>query len=164
MKSQPSSQLIDHWTDSMAAHLPFARMHRSDVQQLARAATERYVPPDGVLLEPQASVPTGLIFLRQGVAVRRRPGVAGSQAGFEVETGSLLPVAALMAQRPVTSTYTAMGDCFCLVIPWPVARDLMVRSPVWADFLNQRMLALVEASRQRWQQEYAVASTAAAKP
>ena len=153
MKSQPSSQLIDHWTDSMAAHLPFARMHRSDVQQLARAATERYVPPDGVLLEPQESVPTGLIFLRQGVAVRRRPGEAGSQAGFEVETGSLLPVAALMAQRPVTSTYTAMGDCFCLVIPWPVARDLMVRSPVWADFLNQRMLALVEASRQRWQQE-----------
>lgn len=153
MKPQPSSQLIDHWTDSLAAHLPFARMDRSDVQQLACAATERYIPPDGVLLEPQAGVPTGLIFLRQGRAVGRRLGGAGSDPGFEVETGNLLPVAALMAQRPVTSTYTALEDCFCLVIPWPVARNLMARSPVWADFLNQRMLAFVEASRQRWQQE-----------
>lgn len=153
MQVQPSAQLIDHWRRSLAAHLPFARMEYAHVEHLARAAYERYFPPESVLLEPQASVPEALIFLRQGRAVGRRVSTAESDPGFEVETGSLLPVAALMAQRPVRSTYTALEDCFCLFIPWPVARDLMSRSAIWADFLNQRMLAFVEASRQRWQQQ-----------
>jgi CBS domain-containing protein len=151
MRAQPSKPLIEHWTDSLAAHLPFARMDRSHVQSLVRVASERYFPPEATVLGPQDGVPQSLIFLRQGRLVGRRSGVA--DAGFEVEAGGLLPVAALMAQRAVSSTYTALEDCFCLCIPWPAARDLMRDSPVWADFLNQRMLAFVEASRQRWQQE-----------
>lgn len=156
MQAQPSTQLIDHWTRSLAAHLPFARMERAHVEQLARAASERYFPPEGVLLKPESGIPDALIFLRQGRVVGRRMSSAESDPGFEVETGSLMPVAALMAQRPVSSTYTAMEDCFCLFISWPVARDLMARSVIWADFLNQRMLAFVEASRQRWQQQLQV--------
>ncbi len=153
MPAQPSAQLIDLWVRSLAVHLPFARMELAHVEQLARAACERYFAPEAVLLKPEAGVPDTLIFLRQGRAVGRRVSGAESDPGFEVETGSLLPVAALMAQRPVSSTYTALEDCFCLFIPWPVARDLMARSAIWADFLNQRMLAFVEASRQRWQQQ-----------
>jgi mannosyltransferase len=34
-----------------------------------------------------------------------------------------------------------------------VARELMNASVVWADFLNQRMLAFLETSRQRWRHE-----------
>lgn len=153
MQAQPSTQLIKHWRRSLAAHLPFARMATEHVEQLARAASERYFPPDSVLLKPEAGTPDALIFLRQGRVVGRRASSAPSDPGFEVETGSLLPVAALLAQRPVSSTYTAVEDCFCLFIPWPVARDLMSRCPIWADFLDQRMLAFVEASRQRWQQQ-----------
>lgn len=153
MQAQPSAQLIDHWRRSLAVHLPFARMEPDHVEQLARAACERYFAPEAVLLKPEAGIPDALIFLRQGRAVGRRVTGDESDPGFEVEAGSLLPVAALLAQRPVTSSYSALEDCFCLFIPWPVARDLMAQSAIWADFLNQRTLALVDISRQRWRQE-----------
>ena len=152
--SQPASRhLLEHWVACLAAHIPFSRMDRSQVEQLAGAATERYFPPDAVVLAPATDVPAQLIFLRQGRLLGRRAGRTQSDDVFELEAGSLLPVAALLAQRPVTGTYTALEDCFCLFIPWSVARELMNASPVWADFLNQRMLAFLDASRQRWQHE-----------
>ena len=152
--SQPASRhLLEHWVACLAAHIPFARMDRWQLEQLASAATERYFPPDAVVLAPSADVPAQLIFLRQGRLLGRRAGRTESDDAFELDAGSLLPVAALLAQRPVTGTYTALEDCFCLFIPWSVARDLMNASVVWADFLNQRMLAFLETSRQRWRHE-----------
>jgi CBS domain-containing protein len=152
--SQPASRhLLEHWVASLAVHVPFSHMDKWQLEQLASAATERYFPPDATVLAPSADVPTHLIFLRQGRLIGRRAGRTQSDDVFELDAGSLLPVAALLAQRPVTGTYTALGDCFCLFIAWSVARELMDASAVWADFLNQRMLAFLETSRQRWRHE-----------
>jgi len=146
----PSHQLLEHWVASLLAHLPFARMDRAHVQELALAAHERYFAPEAVIVSPTAPL-EHLIFLRQGRVLGRR--ARAVQDAFELEAGSLFPVAALLAGRPVSSTYSALDDCFCLFIPWAAASALMNVSAPWADFLNQRVLAFLEDSRQRWRQE-----------
>ena len=153
MSPQPSLELLEHWVASLAAHRPFARMERGHVQQLALAAHERYFPPDAVIIAPVGRVPEHLIFLREGRVLGQRASPGQAQDAFELDRGSLFPVAALLAGRPLGSTYTALADCFCLFIPWSAASALMASSPSWADFLNQRMLAFLEATRQRWRQE-----------
>ncbi len=69
MQAQPSAQLIDHWRRSLAVHLPFARMEPDHVEQLARAACERY-------FASEAGIPDALIFFaprsRRGAACDRR--------------------------------------------------------------------------------------------
>jgi CBS domain-containing protein len=150
MSAQPSHQLLEHWVASLRAHLPFARMARDHVQQLALAAHERYFAPDAVIASPNAPL-EHLIFLRQGRALGRRARAAHDV--FELEAGGLFPVAALLAGRPASSTYSALDDCFCLFIPWAAASALMGASAPWADFLNQRMLAFLDDSRRRWGQE-----------
>lgn len=150
MSAQPSHQLLEYWVVSLLAHLPFARMERAHVQQLALAAHERYFAPDAVIVSPAAPL-EHLIFLRQGRVLGRQ--ARAVQDAFELEAGSLFPVAALLAGRPVSSTYSALDDCFCLFIPWTAASALMGASAPWADFLNQRMLAFLDESRRRWGQE-----------
>ena len=152
MSAQPSHQLLEHWVASLLAHLPFARMERSHVQQLALAAHERYFAPEAVIVSPAAPI-EHLIFLRQGRALGRRASAVQPHDVFELEAGSLFPVAALLAGRRVSSTYSALDDCFCLFIPWAAASAVMSASAPWADFLNQRMLAFLEDSRRRWRQE-----------
>ena len=152
MSAQPSHQLLEHWVASLLDHLPFARMERSHVQQLALAAYERYFAPEAVIVSPAAPI-EHLIFLRQGRALGRRASAVQPHDVFELEAGSLFPVAALLAGRRVSSTYSALDDCFCLFIPWAAASAVMSASAPWADFLNQRMLAFLEDSRRRWRQE-----------
>ncbi len=125
-------------------------MARAHVQQLALAAHERYFAPDAVIVSPAAPL-EHLIFLRQGRALGRRTRAAHDV--FELEAGSLFPVAALLAGRRVSSSYSALDDCFCLFIPWATASAVMSASAPWADFLNQRMLAFLDDSRRRWGQE-----------
>ena len=152
MSAQPSHQLLEHWVACLLAHLPFARMERSHVQQLALAAHERYFAPEAVIVSPAAPI-EHLIFLRQGRALGRRASAVQPHDVFELDVGSLFPVAALLAGRRVSSTYSALDDCFCLFIPWAAASAVMSASAPWADFLNQRMLAFLEDSRRRWRQE-----------
>ena len=91
MQAQPSAQLIDHWRRSLAVHLPFARMEPDHVEQLARAACERYFAPEAVLLKPEAGIPDALIFLRQGRAVGRRVTGDESDPGLKVGGGKPFP-------------------------------------------------------------------------
>lgn len=149
----PSHQLLEHWVASLLAHLPFARMDRTHVQQLALAAHERYFAPEAVIVSPSATL-EHMVFLRQGRVLGRRADAVPD--AFELEAGSLFPVAALLAGRRVSSTYSALDDCFCLFIPWAAASALMNLSAPWADFLNQGVLAFLEDARQRWRQELQV--------
>lgn len=148
-----SPQLIGHWAACLSAYLPFARMEPEHVEQLAGVATERYFAPDALVVAPGVRPPEHLIFLRQGRLLGRRQAGSEAEEAFELEAGSLLPVAALLAQRPVSSSYTALEDCFCLFIPRAQVLQMMTVSAVWADFLHGRMQALLAASQQRWQQQ-----------
>ena len=150
---QPSHDLVSLQVAQLREQLPFAAMDGPDVAALVVAATQRYYPPDGTILEEGADGSPNLFILLQGQATARqadRPDEAR-----HLEAGELFPLEDLLASQAPTARYTALQDCFCLLIPWPQAESVAQRSRVWAGFLQQRGQVFLEASRQRLREEQA---------
>ena len=149
----PSPSLLAALDAELVRHVPFAYMAPAQRLRFLAAAEQLYFAPDEVLLEPASGPVSHLYAVRLG-------GVHGSQrlgdpSPFELDAGELFPVSAMLAQRAVTATYRARGDTFCLRVPASVVRELIAESPPFADFVNRRMLQLLELS-QRAQQSGAV--------
>ena len=149
----PSPSLLAALDAELVRHVPFAYMAPAQRLRFLAAAEQLYFAPDEVLLEPASGPVSHLYAVRLG-------GVHGSQrlgdpSPFELDAGELFPVSAMLAQRAVTATYRARGDTFCLRVPAAVVRELIAESPPFSDFVNRRMLQLLELS-QRAQQSGAV--------
>lgn len=152
-RSSPSVQLLGHLADELRRHAPFAQMAPADVQAFLEAARQTYYAPGETILQPADGPVRRLLYVRRG-AVNARHGVAElSQGGIHLTQGDIFPADAVVAQRPVSATYEAQEDCFCLEVDAEMARDLARRSPIWADFLVQRVQQLLELSRRALQAE-----------
>jgi len=149
----PSPSLLDNLSDELMRHAPFARMQPEHVRQFVAAAGEVYYAPGEVVLEPAMGPVTGLHLLRQGHITGRR-GVAALAGSLQYEAGELFPVGAMLGARPVSSTYTASDDCFCLLLPAEAARRLAEASAPFADFLQRRALHFFELARQTMRESY----------
>jgi CBS domain-containing protein len=143
----PSPSLIANLRAELARTSPFAQMSAAHVDALLAAASEAYYAPDEVLLAPEHGPVQRLVLVRSGAVTGRREG----QDAFEYEAGDLFPVGAALAERPVTATYTAQGDVFCLLIPVAKVRELSERSAPFADFLNRRVWQFLDDSRRALQ-------------
>ncbi len=153
--THPSSSLIAQLARDLAAHAPFAQMSHSDLHAVVTACDQAYYAPGEVLLEPSSGVVGYLFIVRQGV-VSGVKGMANLSGGaFQFEAGDMFPVSAVLAQRAVTSTYRAVGDCFVLRMPLAQVQQLIERSGPWADFLNRRVQQFLELSRRALQVAYA---------
>ena len=135
------------------AHAPFAQMQPVHVRQFVAAACEDYYAPGEVLLEPAMGPVRSLLLLRRGRVTGRRG--AGPTGSLQYEPGELFPVGALLAARPVRSTYTAQDDCFCLRLPADAVQALARDSTPFADFLERRALHFFELARQALRETYA---------
>jgi CBS domain-containing protein len=153
----PSSSLIASLREALARHPPFSLMAAADVDRWVGASHEVYFAPDEVICQASDGPVDRLYWLKRGRVTGRRglADLVDSGVGFEFEIGDLFPVAAMLASRPVTATYRASEDCFCLVTPAAVVRELAAESPVLADFLNQRVQLLLALSRRAMQTTYA---------
>jgi CBS domain-containing protein len=147
----PSQALIGHLVAELRQFAPFAQMAAEDVETFVRAARQTYHAPGEVLLSPESGPVRRLLLLRRGAVVGRRRGAAGAAGSFQLDAGELFPVGAALAARPVTSVYEALDDCFCLEVDAAVAQSLAARNAVWADFLNRRVLQLLDLSKQALQ-------------
>ena len=58
-------------------------------------------------------------------------------------------------ERPVTLTYVAVGDTFCLLLPRARFNELVQRSEPFASFCRRRLGSLLDLSRQHMQATYA---------
>lgn len=151
--STPSAPLLGHYRTLLQQWAPFMDMPDADVDSFLIRAEQRYLEPGEVLLSPERGPTETLFLIRQG-AIRSEQGPQGAKRVFAYEAGDMLPVAAALARRPVMSTYTAVDDVFVLAIPVAEVEALAQRSPRFSDFLNRRVLALLEKSRQALQQDY----------
>ena len=151
MTMGPSAQLLTYWVQAMQGCEPFASMDPADLQALVRCGRERYAPPEALVIGPEQGVAQQLFWLRQGSVVGYPQGMEDQP--FELEAGSLWPVGALLAGRPVRTRYVARDDCFYFVFPWPEVQQVMARSPVLADHLRQLGLSLLQASDRLLQQQ-----------
>ena len=107
-----------------------------------------YFAPDSVVLEPGAAAPGYLYIVKQGGVLGFDPEQKGlGKPRFRVSVGESFPLGAIMAQRPVTSSYRAAGDTFCFRVSADDLAELLTRSAPFQQFATQRLGSLLALSR-----------------
>ncbi len=152
--SQPSTHLLANLRRELAAHAPFSQMQTAHVERFAAASRLAYFSPDEQILAPSSGAVGHLFWVQQGGVVAHK-GLAETAGGFHYEAGDLFPVGAALGKRPVTATYRADGDTFCLILPVNAMNELAAVSAPFADFLNRRVAQFLELSRRAVQATYA---------
>lgn len=151
----PSPSLLGHFRQQLSRYPPFLQMDAAAVDFFLVHCEQRYYAPGQVLAEPAQGEVTHIFFIREG-SVTRAPGPADAAGGaFEFDAGELFPIGAAVARRAVTATYTATADTFVLALPCAEMSRLSSDSPVFADFLQQRVAGFLELSRRALQAAYA---------
>ena len=145
-----SSSLIGNLRSELLRALPFSQMRADHVDAFLAGASQVCFASGEVVLEP-ANGPVGaLLCICQG-SITGRHGLAETGGPFEYVAGDLFPVGAMLGQRAVSATYTANEDTCCLRLAADRVRHLAEASPPFADFLNGRVMQLLELSRRAMQ-------------
>ena len=159
MSMTPSTSLTGNLRNELMQWPPFAQMAAEHVERFALACSQAYYEPDESVLSPASGAVTHLLLVRRG-SVTGRQGVAAANDGLQYAAGDMFPVGAALAARAVTSTYTSVGDTFCLRLPLAEMRALARDSAPFAEFLNRRVQQFLALSRQALQVAYASQSLA----
>jgi CBS domain-containing protein len=142
-----SHSLVQNLRQQLMQSLPFSKMAQKDVDFFLTSSRESYFAPKEVILSPVDGPPRYLYFIRQGCVSGRRdiPGIA--ETAFLLDAGSLFSIGSAFASRPVSTTYSAVDDCFCLLLPVDAMRQLAFQSIPFSEFLNNRIWGLLQESR-----------------
>jgi len=142
-----SHSLVQNLRQQLMQSLPFSKMAQKDVDFFLRASSEAYFAPKEVILSPADGAPQFLYLIRQGRVSGRRdiPGI--EETAFLLDAGSLFSIGSAFANRPVSTTYSAIDDCFCLLFPVEAMRQLASQSIPFSEFLNNRIWGLLQESR-----------------
>ena len=143
-----SPSLVQNLRQQVMQRLPFSQMAIEDVDFFLTSSSEAYFAPDEVILSPADGPPRDLYLIRQGRVSGKRVNPGLVETVFEMEPGDLFSLSASLAARPVAATYTAVTDCFCLLLPTAALQELLGRSQIFRDFSNNRVWMLLEQSRQ----------------
>lgn len=143
-----SPSLVQNLRQQLMQRLPFSEMAILDVDFFLTSSAEAYYAPSEVILAPADGPPDYLYLIRQGRVSGKRANPGLVETVFEMEPGDLFSVSASLAARPVAATYTAVTDCFCLLLPKAAFQELSSRSQAFRDFTNNRVWMLLEQSRQ----------------
>ena len=142
-----SHSLVQNLRQQLMQSLPFSKMAKKDVDFFLTASSEAYFAPKEVILSPADGIPKFLYLIRQGRVSGRRdiPGI--EETAFLLDAGSLFSIGSAFANRPVSTSYSAVDDCFCLLFPVEAMRQLASQSTPFSEFLNNRIWGLLQESR-----------------
>jgi CBS domain-containing protein len=144
-------------------HVPFSHMKAEDLDFLLANIQVAYFAPGETVLAPTDAVSAHCFIVKQGQVRGLQPAGKGAEherIAFEATAGDCFPVGALLAQRPVSLTYVAVGDTFCLLLPRARFDELIRRSEAFNDFCRRRLGSLLDLSRQQLQATYAAEASA----
>ena len=146
-RPSPSKSLLQNLRQQIMQSLPFSKMAESDVDFFLSQSRESYFAPKEQILAPADGPPEFLYLIRQGRVSGRRdiPGI--EENAFLLDAGSLFSIGSAFANRPVSTVYTAVDDCFCLLFPVSAMRQLQGSSKPFNDFLSNRIWGLLQESR-----------------
>lgn len=144
MSASPSPRLMAQLEAELARHVPFDRMAGEHRRAFVEASEQVYFAPDETVIEPASGAPQHVLFVRSGGIVGER-GYGG--APFAIEAGEMMPLGAALGERAVSGRYRAREDSFCLAIPVERLLELARASPPLQEFLQRRLLKLLELSQ-----------------
>ncbi|MHB1186114.1 DUF294 nucleotidyltransferase-like domain-containing protein [Thiobacillus sp.] len=140
--------------DALRRQAPFAAMGEDEVLWLVQRLSVAYFSRDAVLLEPADTPPDALFIIKQGTV----SGVtADGQTVFQLASGEMFPLGALLAGRGAANRYVAATDTFCYLLAAADFHTLLARSTAFNDFCTRRIASLLEDSQRAVQAEYALA-------
>ena len=158
--AEVANSLIEATVDHLSQFAPFDQMTREHVLWMAQRLTLGYFAKDEVILSPAQADALQFFIIKQGV-VRGEHDVAVAQqasAWLELHEGECFPLGALLASRPVTSTYRASSDVFCYKLSADHFLQLTRLSAAFYDFCTRRIANLLEQSQHIIQAGYSKAS------
>jgi CBS domain-containing protein len=138
------------------AHAPFAQMDEAALAHLLAKVEIAYFADTDVLIAPQTTAPDCCYIIKQGRVRGARPDT--DDTVFEAGVGESFPVGALLADRPVTAVYRAVGDTFVFRLVRADFDALTRMSPPFLDYCKRRIGALLDQSRRDLQASYAAAT------
>jgi CBS domain-containing protein len=144
---------------ALAAYAPFSQLAEADLDFVARRAELAYFARGEAIVSPASGAPQACWIVKQGLVEGRRPGDPDDAPSVSLTPGESFPVGALMADRPVSSTYTAAGDVFCWTLKKADFDELVRRSAPFLDFCRRRTAALLDLSNRALQANYAQQAT-----
>jgi len=136
---------------------PFMQMQGEHLQYFMNHAQAACFSAGTTILSPSAGV-THLLLVRKGHVTRQAR--AEAEGGIEYEAGDLFPIGAVMTGRPVDGRYDAHDDVACLQLPLAMVRELCRISLPFAEFMQGRVRAQLQLSRQAMQANMAAQSLA----
>ena len=151
----PSPSLIRQLCQDLQQHPPFAQMRAEHVQAFVQQSQQRYYAANEQILAPEDGPVSYLFYVRSGAVTGTLGTTAVPTSAFLYEAGDMFAVSAAVAQRPVSATYRATVDTFALALPVTAMQSLAGLSPVFANFLHQRIQNFLILSRKALQDEYA---------
>ncbi len=158
---RPASTIVNGLASALRPHAPFAAMSDADVERVIRYARLRYFASGEAILQPGSEPSAHCFIIKQGSVRGEQPGTQGETVAlWELSTGEMFPLGALLANRGVTSVYRAAEDTFCLMLPVAEFHALVADSPPFHDFCTRRLSYLLDLSRARLQADYAADATA----
>lgn len=162
MEERNPDSMVQGMVQQLMAYLPFSEMEQAHVEEFLQLCVEQYYEPNEVIIDPGSGVPEYLYLIHQGAVTGQRPGMHGEEpVYFELNVADLFPVGAVLTRRAVSTTYRALGDCFCLQFPADKIHEFGVRSQPFMSFLQNHFKAIVEQSYRQMQQQFAAMSAQA---
>lgn len=149
----PAPTIIAGLKQLLREHLPFSAMTAEDIDFVVGNIEVAYYAPREVIVAPSADVPSHCVIVKQG-QVQGESADSGTVA-YEASVGDCFPVGALLADRPATLTYRAVGDTFCLLLPHAKFKELVRNSPAFLDFCTRRLGSMLDLARRQLQHSYA---------
>lgn len=142
-------------------HQPFSQMAAADLDFLAASVEVAYFAPGEVLIDPSAGPANQCFIVKQGCVRAERPaGSTPSSPEFDAGPGECFPLGSLLANRPVSLRFVAVGDVFCFVLSRDRFEALTRRSAPFMDFCTRRLGSMLDVSRQQMQASYAAEASA----
>jgi len=142
-----SYSLVQNLRQQLMQSLPFSKMAHKEVDFFLTSSREAYFAPKEIILSPADGVPQYLYFIRQGRVSGRRDTPRIKETAFLLDAGSLFSIGSAFANRSVSTIYSAVDDCFCLLFPVDAMRQLASQSMPFSEFLNNRIWSLLQESR-----------------
>ncbi|MCC5859034.1 MAG: CBS domain-containing protein [Ectothiorhodospiraceae bacterium] len=131
-------------------HAPFADMEAEHLDYLARRLKPVFYSRNDTITDPADGPASRLYIIRQG-RVRGEAPDDGGNGVWELVTGELFPVGALLAHRPVQTLGRAAEDTVCYELPRNAFHTLLDRSTAFNDFCTRRLGNLLGQVRRQVQ-------------